>query len=120
MKRRRRLPETWEPATPRLPSDDGSNQPTGTGEGERERGQIARAQDLEKFSGFFVMIIRLMGLARVMDRIIPICKRMGLAIEGREMELLAFLASLEANKKKGGHVGNQSNVEEVVREDDVI
>ena len=29
---------------------------------------------------------------------------MGLAIEGREMELLSFLASLESNRKKGDQV----------------
>ena len=28
-------------------------------------------------------------------------RRLGLAIEGREMELLSFLASLEANRMKG-------------------
>ena len=38
------------------------------------------------------------GSAGVLDHIIPMCKRMGLAIEGRETELLAFLASLEVNK----------------------
>ena len=38
MRRRRRLPKTWEPAAPRLPSDDRSNLPTSTVEGERERG----------------------------------------------------------------------------------
>jgi len=40
------------------------------------------------------------GSTWVMDHIIPMCKRMGLAIEGREIELLVFLASLEANKNK--------------------
>jgi len=29
---------------------------------------------------------------------------MGLSIEGREMELLSFLASSEANRMKGDHV----------------
>jgi len=48
------------------------------------------------------------------------CKRMGLAVEGREMELLAFLASLEANKKSGSYVDDQFDVEEVVGEEDVI
>ena len=28
------------------------------------------------------------------------CTKMGLSIEGREMELLSFLASLEANRKE--------------------
>jgi len=37
MKRRRRLPETWEPAAPRLTSDDHPKQPTGTGKEEEER-----------------------------------------------------------------------------------
>jgi len=32
------------------------------------------------------------------------CEYMGLAIEGREMELLSFLASLQANRKKGFQV----------------
>ena len=54
-----------------------------------------------------------------MDYIIPMCKRMGLAIEVREMELLAFLASLEANKKIN-QVDNQFDAEEVVGEKEVI
>jgi len=37
----------------------------------------------------------------VLDRIIFFCKRMGLAIKGREMELLSFLASLESFSTKG-------------------
>lgn len=41
------------------------------------------------------------GSGWVMDHIIPMCKRMGLGIEGREMELLAFLASLEPTRKRG-------------------
>jgi len=66
-----------------------------------------------------VMIIILTGSAWVMDYIIPMCKRMGLAIEVREMELLAFLASLEANKKIN-QVDNQFDAEEVVGEKEVI
>jgi len=53
------------------------------------------------------------GSAWVVDHIILMCKRMGVAIEAREMELHAFLASLEANKKKGSDVGNQFDVEDV-------
>jgi len=39
---------------------------------------------------------------------------MGLSIEGREMELLSFLASLEANRMKGDFV-----VEEAVGDADI-
>ena len=46
-----------------------------------------------------MIIILTGGQAWVLDHIIPMCKRMCLAIEGRETELLAFLASFEANKK---------------------
>ena len=59
------------------------------------------------------------GSAWVMDHIVPMCKRMGLAIEGREMELLAFLASLEANKKVTNQVDDQFDVEEEVGEEDI-
>jgi len=45
---------------------------------------------------------------------------MGLAIEGREMELLAFLPSLEANKKVRNQVDDQFHVEGAVREEDGI
>jgi len=38
--------------------------------------------------------------AWVLERMICFCK-MGLVIEGREMELLSLLASLEANRMKG-------------------
>jgi len=41
------------------------------------------------------------GSTWVLDRIIFFCKKMGLSIEGREMELLSFLASLEVNRMKG-------------------
>jgi len=44
------------------------------------------------------------GSTWVLDRIISFCKRMGLSIEGRELELLSFLGSLEANRIKGDHV----------------
>jgi len=50
------------------------------------------------------------GLAWVMDYIILMCKRMELAIEGREIKLLAFLASLEANKKTRNQVDDQFDV----------
>jgi len=40
------------------------------------------------------------GSTWVLERMIFFCKKMGLAIEGREMELLSFLASLEANRVK--------------------
>jgi len=53
------------------------------------------------------------GSAWVLDHIIPMCKRMGLAIEGRETELLAFLASLEVYKKVRNQVDVQHEVEEV-------
>jgi len=50
VKRRRRLPKTWEPVAPRLASDDRSNQPTGTGkEEERVRGGITRAGYFKAF-----------------------------------------------------------------------
>jgi len=40
------------------------------------------------------------GFAWVLDIIIFFCKKMGLAVEGREMELLSFLGCLEANRMK--------------------
>ena len=60
------------------------------------------------------------GSAWFMDHIIPMCNRMGLAIEGREMELLAFLASQEANKKVRNQVDVQFDVAEAVGKEDVI
>jgi len=48
------------------------------------------------------------GLAWVLKRIIFFCKKMALAIEGREMELLSFLASLEANRMKGDQLVEES------------
>jgi len=39
--------------------------------------------------------------AWVLERMIFFRKKMGLAIKGREIELLSFLASLEANRMKG-------------------
>ena len=50
------------------------------------------------------------GSAWVLDHIIPMCKRMGLGIEGRETELLAFLASLEANKTIRSQADDQFGV----------
>jgi len=44
----------------------------------------------------------------VLDRIIFFCKKMGLAIEGREMELLSFLASLETNRMRYDHLVEES------------
>ena len=55
--------------------------------------------DLEKLSE---------GSAWVLDRIVFFCKKIGLSIEGIEMELLSFLASLEANRMKGDHVIDES------------
>jgi len=40
------------------------------------------------------------GSAWVLERMVFFCKKMGLAIKGREMELLSFLASLEANRNE--------------------
>ena len=60
------------------------------------------------------------GLTWVLDHIIPMCKRMCLAIEGRETELLAFLTSLEANKKVRNQVDDQFEVEEAIGEEEVI
>ena len=48
------------------------------------------------------------------------CKRMGLDIEGRETELLAFLASLEVHKKVRNQVDVQLEVEEVAGKEDGI
>jgi len=56
------------------------------------------------------------GSASVLDRIIFFCKKMGLAIEGREMELLLFLASIEADRVKGNHLFEESVGDEVVRD----
>jgi len=56
---------------------------------------LPRAFDLEKLGE---------GSTWVLVRIISFCKRMGLSIEGRELELLSFLGSLEANRMKGDHV----------------
>jgi len=41
---------------------------------------------------------------------------MGLSIEGREMELLSFLASLEANRMKGHDVFEEPVGDAVVRD----
>jgi len=57
---------------------------------------------------------KLEGFCWVLDKIIFFYKKMGLAIEGREMELLSFLASLEANRMKGDHLFEESVGDEVV------
>jgi len=54
------------------------------------------------------------GSTWVLDRIIFFCKKIGLSIEGREMELLSFLASLEANRMKGVHVVEERVGDDVV------
>jgi len=73
-------------------------------EGEEPSGQEVQASDKAclSYEGHDHNFDRVS--AWVMDHIIHMCKRMGLAIEGREMELLACLASLEANKES--HVGD--------------
>ena len=50
------------------------------------------------------------------ERMIFFCKKMGLAIEGREMELLSFLASLEANRRKGDQVAEEGRGDAGARE----
>ena len=39
-----------------------------------------------------------------MDRIILFCERMGLAIEGKEMKLLSFLATLDSMNNKANQL----------------
>jgi len=56
------------------------------------------------------------GSAWVLERMIFFCKKMGLAIEGREMELLSFLASLEANRMKGDQLVEESRGDAVARD----
>jgi len=46
------------------------------------------------------------------------CKKMGLAIEGRETELLAFLASLEVQRRVRNPADAQFEVEEEAGGDD--
>jgi len=58
------------------------------------------------------------GSAWVLDHIIPMCKKMGLSIEGRESELLAFLASLEVQRRVGNSADVQLEVEEEAGGDD--
>jgi len=53
------------------------------------------------------------GSAWVLERIVFFCKKMGLAIEGREMELLSFLASLEANRMRREQSVEESMGDEV-------
>jgi len=47
----------------------------------------------------------------VMDRFILFCKRMGLAIEGKEMELLCFLATLDSMNNKANYLGEEKGRE---------
>ena len=56
------------------------------------------------------------ALPCVLERMIFFCKKMGLAIEGREMEVLSFLASLEANRMKGDQVVEEGRGDAVARE----
>lgn len=51
---------------------------------------------------------------------IPFRRNMGLEIKGREMELLAFIASLEANRKIGNNVVDNIDGEEVAKGEEVI
>jgi len=56
-----------------------------------------------------------------MGHYIPLYKSMELEIEGREMELLAFIASLESKKKMGNSAYDKLDGEEVVRgEEDIL
>ena len=48
----------------------------------------------------------------VLDRIIPFCKKMGLAIEGKEMELLSFLASLDSLNNKSHQLEKEKGNEQ--------
>ena len=52
------------------------------------------------------------GSAWVLERMVFFCKKMGLASEGREMEFISFLASLEANR-----VRRKLSVEESMGDD---
>ena len=45
--------------------------------------------------------------ARILQRMVCFCK-IGLAIERRQMELLSFLASLEANRMRGDQLVEES------------
>jgi len=54
------------------------------------------------------------GCAWVLDRNIFFYKKMGLGIKRKEMKLLSFLASLEANRMKGDHLFEESVGNEVV------
>jgi len=56
------------------------------------------------------------GSAWVLERIVFFCKKMGLAIEGRVMELLSFLALLEANRVRRKQSVEESMGDEVDRD----
>jgi len=56
------------------------------------------------------------GCAWVLKRMILFYEKMGMAIEGREMELLSFLASLEANRMKGDKLVEESMGDVVARD----
>jgi len=56
------------------------------------------------------------GSTWVLERNIFFCKKMGLAIEGREIELLSFLASLEANRMRREQLVEESMGDEVDRD----
>ena len=47
----------------------------------------------------------------VFDRIILFCKRMGLAIEGKGMELLSFLATIDSLNNKTKQPGEEKGRE---------
>ena len=47
----------------------------------------------------------------ILDHIILFCKKMGLAIEGKEMELLSFLATLDSLNNKVDQVGEEKGRE---------
>ena len=48
----------------------------------------------------------------VLDRIILFCKKMGLAIEGKEMELVSFIASLYSLNNKSHQLGEEKGNEQ--------
>jgi len=48
----------------------------------------------------------------ILDHIILFCKKMGLDIEGKEMELLSFLATLDSLNNKANQVGEEKGREQ--------